>query len=113
MIGYHQVRFEDYDAVFAPVLRLESLRVLLAIVCIDDLDCEQMDIETAFLNSTLEEDVFVEQLQGLVERDKEQLVCKLRKSLYGLKQAPRAWHKALTTHFMNNRFEVLQCEPCV
>lgn len=67
VLGCRQVKDEAYDAVFAPVVRLESLRVLVAIVCIENLECEQMDIKAAFLNGILEE-VYKEQPQGLEEK---------------------------------------------
>jgi hypothetical protein len=111
--GCSQVAGIDYTEIFAPVVRLESLRVLLAIVCIEDLECDQMDIETAFLNGECKEDVYVEQPQGLVKPGKEKLVCKLVKSLYGLKQAPRAWHKALTDFLVSIGFTKLFCESCI
>ncbi|OWY97826.1 LOW QUALITY PROTEIN: reverse transcriptase [Phytophthora megakarya] len=88
VIGCQQIKFIDFDDVFAPVVCLESLRVLLAIVCIEDLECEQIDIEIAFLNSVLEEEVYMQLPQWLKVPDQEGLVCRLQKSLYGLKQAP-------------------------
>lgn len=113
MVGCLQVQYEDYDAVSAPVVRLESLRVLMAIVCIEDLECDTMNINTAFRNGCLEEEVYVRQPEGLVEPGKKAMVCKLLKSLYSLKQASRAWHKALTAQLQSAGFEPLQCEPCI
>ncbi|OWY93963.1 Retrotransposon protein, Ty1-Copia subclass, partial [Phytophthora megakarya] len=107
VIGCQQVRHIDFDEIFAPVVRLESLRVLLAIVCIEDLECHQMDVETAFLNGDLTEEVYIKPPQGLDMDGKEEWVCKLHKSLYGLKQAPRAWHKALTSFLQKEGFEKL------
>ena len=104
--GCHQKAGIDFTEIFAPVVRLDSLRVLLAIACIENLECEQMDIETAFLNGECTEEVYIEQPpEGLVNPGKEHLVCRLKKSLYGLKQAPRAWHKALTDFFKGNWFQ--------
>jgi hypothetical protein len=111
--GCFQVKGIDFDEIFAPVVRLESLRVLLAITCIEDLECEQMDIETAFLNGECKEEVYMEQPQGLVKPGMEHLVCKLVKSLYGLKQAPRAWHKALTDFLVSIGFNKLFSDPCI
>lgn len=113
VIGCQQIKFIDFDDVFAPVVRLESLRVLLAIVCIEDLECDQMDIETAFLNGVLEEEVYMQLPQGLKVAGQEGLVCRLLKTLYGLKQAPRAWHKALVQYLTTAGFEALQCEACI
>ncbi|KAE9332538.1 Retrovirus-related Pol polyprotein from transposon TNT 1-94 [Phytophthora rubi] len=113
VIGCQQVKYRDFDEIFAPVIRLESLRVLLAIACIEDLEVHQMDIETAFLNGTLNEEVYMTQPQGMMTAGKQEWVCKLHKSLYGLKQAPRAWHQALTSYLTQEGFEKLSCESCI
>ncbi|KAM2609223.1 hypothetical protein TB1_037465 [Malus domestica] len=57
-----------------------------------DLELHQMDVKTAFLNGDLQEDIYMKQPVGFVERGKENLVCKLNKSIYGLKQASRQWY---------------------
>ncbi|OWZ07262.1 LOW QUALITY PROTEIN: reverse transcriptase [Phytophthora megakarya] len=82
-------------------------------VCIEDLECEQVDIETAFQNGVLEEEVYMQLPQGLKVPGQEGLVCRLQKSIYGLKQAPRAWHKALVQYLTTAGFEALQCEACI
>lgn len=107
------MKYRDFDAIFAPVVRLKSIRVLLAIACIEDLEVHQMDIETEFLNSTLSEEVYMKQPEGVVTAGKEDWVCKLHKSLYGLKQAPRAWHQALTSFLTREGFEKISCESCI
>ena len=111
--GFEQREGVDYEEIFAPVVRLEALRVILALVCIDDLECHQMDIETAFLNGTVEEEIYMEIPEGMTSNKTKGKVCRLRKSLYGLKQAPRAWHKALTQFLRSIGFEKLMCEACV
>jgi Reverse transcriptase (RNA-dependent DNA polymerase)/Integrase core domain/GAG-pre-integrase domain len=89
--GYSQVQGVDYEETFAPVVKFTSVRILLAIVALLDLELHQMDVVTAFLNGDLNEEIFMEQPEGFGAEDSSQ-VCKLVKSLYGLKQAPRQWH---------------------
>jgi hypothetical protein len=111
--GFEQVKYIDFEEIFAPVLRLDALRVLLALIAIHDLECHQMDVDTAFLNGDLEEEVYMHQPQGLERKGKENLVCKLNKALYGLKQAPRAWYKRLTNHLIKHGFTKVLVDSCV
>jgi Reverse transcriptase (RNA-dependent DNA polymerase)/gag-polypeptide of LTR copia-type/Integrase core domain/GAG-pre-integrase domain len=89
--GYSQVHGVDYEETYAPVVKFTSVRILLAIVALLDLELHQMDVVTAFLNGDLNEEIFMEQPEGFGAEDSSK-VCKLAKSLYGLKQAPRQWH---------------------
>ncbi|KAH9134879.1 hypothetical protein AeRB84_019465 [Aphanomyces euteiches] len=127
--GFLQVKGLDYDEVFAPVMRLESLRTLLAIGNALDLPIDQMDIDTAFLNGTLEEEIYLDLPEGLQMKDvikdanwegaseltssPSQVSCLLIKALYGLKQAPREWHKVLTTFLGGVGFEKTNVESCI
>lgn len=77
---------------FAPVARLDTVRVILAIAANRRWQVHHLDVKSAFLNGELEEDVYVAQPEGFIVKDKEHLVLKLRKALYGLRQAPRAWN---------------------
>lgn len=72
--------------------RITSIRLVLAIAAIINLEIHRTDIKTAFLNGNLEEEIYMEQAEGFVEPGQERKVCKLIKSLYGLKQAPKQWH---------------------
>lgn len=63
-----------------------------------------MDIKFSFLNGLLEEDVYIEQLEGFVDPNKKNMVCKLQKTLYGLKQAPRVWYERLHNYLVNIGF---------
>jgi hypothetical protein len=83
--GYSQTKGTDYDEVFSPVARHTSLRSLLALANAHDLEVHQMDVKTAFLNSPLDCDIYMSQLEGFVDPDKPEHVCKLKKSIYGLK----------------------------
>ena len=78
----------DFDETFAPVARLESIRILLAIACHLNFKLYQMDVKSAFLNGMLQEEVFVEQPKGFVDPHRLDSVYKLKRALYILKQAP-------------------------
>ena len=73
----------------------------------------QMDVETAFLNGTLEEDIYMYQPAGYIQPGKEKTVCKLKKSLYGLKQSPRCWNKAFNEHMESINFKQSVADPCI
>lgn len=92
---YAQVEGVDYDETFAPVARLEAIRLFLAFASFKGINFFQMDVKSVFLNGNLSEDVYVEQPDGFVLSKKLDYVCKLKKALYGLKQAPRAWYDRL------------------
>jgi hypothetical protein len=85
--GFSQQYGVDYDETFAPVVRMESLCILLAIVAAEDLEIHQMDVVTAYLAGELEEEIYMALPHGL--RGTESKVCRVRKGLYGLKQSAR------------------------
>jgi hypothetical protein len=88
--GFSQVQGVDFNETFAPVAKFTTIRCIVALGAALDLEMHQMDVKIAFLNGDLEEDIYMEQPSGFVQRSHEYFVCKLRKSLYGLKQASRA-----------------------
>ena len=90
--GYSQREGIDYKETFSPVSTKDSFRVIMALVAHFNLELHQMDMKIAFLNGDLTEDVYMIQPDGFVEKGRERLVCKLRKSIYGLKQASRQWY---------------------
>src|ERR1044072_6751740 len=102
--GYTQVEGVDFDETFAPVARLESIRLLLGVAYLMKFRLYQMDVKSAFLNGYLNEEVYVEQPKGFVDPSHPEHVYKLRKTLYGLKQAPRAWYERLTEFLMNQGY---------
>ena len=86
---YAQFEGIDYNEVFSPVVKHSSIRILLALVAQLDLDLVQMNVETTFLYGDLDEEIYMTQPLGFKAAEKEDLVCKLKKSLYGLKQLPK------------------------
>ncbi|KAJ9542807.1 hypothetical protein OSB04_029313 [Centaurea solstitialis] len=103
--GYSQQEGIDYDETFAPVARIESIRIFLAYAAHKNIKVFQMDVKSAFLNGVLHEEVYIEQPEGFVDPDFPDHVCILDKELYGLKQAPRAWHETLTNHLLSKGFK--------
>ena len=104
VLGNMQKDGVDYKETFAPVLKYQSLRVLLALANEEGMHVHQMDVKTAFLNGELEEEVYLEQPEWLAKKGEEEKVWKLRKALYGLKQAPRAWNKRLNDFLVGKGF---------
>ena len=95
----------DFDESFAPVARLESLRILLSIACTMDFKLYQMDVKCAFLNGFLNEEVFVEQPKGFQDPHFPDHVLRLKKAVYEMKQAPRAWYDRLTNYLLDRGFQ--------
>jgi len=105
--GYVQRAGIDFDEVFAPVARLESVRLLVATAAHAGWSLHHLDIKSAFLNGELREEVYVEQPPGFTIKGKEHLVYRLDKALYGLHQAPRAWNIKLDASLLELGFK--QC----
>ncbi|GKA83802.1 putative ribonuclease H-like domain-containing protein [Tanacetum coccineum] len=103
--GYTQEEGIDYDEVFAPVARIKAIRLFLAYVSFKDFMVYQMDVNSAFLYSKIEEEVYVCQPPGFEDPDFPDRVYKVEKALYGLHQAPRAWYETLSTYLLENRFQ--------
>ncbi|GKD14773.1 gag-pol polyprotein [Tanacetum coccineum] len=89
--GYAQEEGIDFEKSFAPVARLEAVRIFVAYAAHKSFPIYSMDVKMAFLNGPLKEEVYVAQPDGFVDPDHPDKVYRLRKALYGLKQAPRAW----------------------
>ncbi|GJY94844.1 retrovirus-related pol polyprotein from transposon TNT 1-94 [Tanacetum coccineum] len=102
--GYRQEEGIDFEESFAPVARMEAIRIFLAYAAHKSFIVFQMDVKTAFLHGTLKEDVYVCQPEGFIDADHPSHVYKLKKALYGLKQAPRAWYDELSTFLLQNHF---------
>ncbi|EWM20071.1 gag-pol polyprotein [Nannochloropsis gaditana] len=113
--GYSQEYGYDYLNTYAPVASITTIRLILAIACILDLELDNMDVDTAYLQSDLEEKIYVKQPPGYEQcgPNGEELVCRLRKSLYGLKQSGRNWHKKIDGWFRGYGFHSSSADPCL
>ncbi|GJZ53031.1 putative ribonuclease H-like domain-containing protein [Tanacetum coccineum] len=102
--GHTQEEGIDYDEVFAPVARIEAIRLFLAYASFKDFVVYQMDVKSAFLYGKIEEEVYVCQPPGFEDPHFPNKVYKVEKALYGLHQAPRAWYETLSTYLLDNGF---------
>ena len=102
--GYAQQEGIDYDEVFAPVARIEAIRLFLAYASFMDFKVYQMDVKSAFLYGEIKEEVYVKQPQGFVDPLHPEKVFKVVKALYGLHQAPRAWYRTLSNYLLEHGF---------
>ncbi|GKA97569.1 retrovirus-related pol polyprotein from transposon TNT 1-94 [Tanacetum coccineum] len=103
--GYNQQGI-DYDETYAPVARLESIRILLAYACCYMFKLFQMDVRSDFLNRVIDEEVYVMQPSSFIDFQKPNHVYKLKKALYGLKQAPKAWYDRLQSFLIDNGYKM-------
>ncbi|GKA36030.1 putative ribonuclease H-like domain-containing protein, partial [Tanacetum coccineum] len=101
---YKQEEGIDYDKVFAPVARIEAIRLFLAYASFMNFLMYQMDVKSAFLYGTIEDEVYVSQTPGFVDLEFPEKVYMVEKALYGLHQAPRAWYETLSTYLLDNGF---------
>ncbi|KAG7593962.1 GAG-pre-integrase domain [Arabidopsis thaliana x Arabidopsis arenosa] len=95
-LGNHQKEGVDFDETFAPVAKMQTVRVLLGVASIKHWELHQMDVHNAFLHGDLDEDIYMKPPPGFLPSDPS-LVCKLKKSIYGLRQAPRCWFSKLSS----------------
>ena len=110
--GYEQTYGVDFEETFAPVARLTSLRIVLAIAAKLQLDVQQMDVETAFLNAPLAEEVYIRIPDGVTVAPGCNCI-RLNKALYGLKQSPREWYDNINGYLQSLQFKRLQSEHCL
>ncbi|XP_073268730.1 uncharacterized protein [Populus alba] len=111
--GYKQREGIDYGEVFAPVARLETIRLMISLAAQHRWKIYQLDVKSAFLNGFLEEEIYVEQPLGYIDAENEGKVYKLKKALYGLKQALRAWNTRIDRYFQDNGFEKCPYEHAI
>ncbi|GJS55823.1 putative ribonuclease H-like domain-containing protein [Tanacetum coccineum] len=103
--GHRQEEGIDYEEVFAPVARIEAIRLFLAYASFMGFMVYQIDVKSAFLYGTIEEEVYVTQPLGFKDPDHPEKVYKVVKALYGLHQAPRAWYETLANYLLSNGFK--------
>ena len=104
--GFNQEEGIDYEETFAPVARLEAIRMLLVFTCFKDFVLYQMDVKSTFLNDFINEEVYVEQQPGFQSFNFHNHVFRLKKTFYGLKQAPRAWYEILSKFLLKKGFKM-------
>ncbi|GKA88738.1 retrovirus-related pol polyprotein from transposon TNT 1-94, partial [Tanacetum coccineum] len=109
--GYRQEEGIDFEESFAPVARIEAIRIFIANAASKNMTIYQMDVKTTFLNGELKEEVYVSQPEGFVDPDHPTHVYRLKKALYGLKQAPRAWYDTLSRFLLDNNFSKGAVDP--
>ncbi|KAK2366240.1 putative mitochondrial protein [Trifolium repens] len=110
--GFQQKEGVDYTEIFAPVVKLNTIRSVLSIVASGELYLEQLDVKTAFLHGDLNEEIYMHQPEGFSEKGKDHMVCKLKKSLYGLKQAPRQWYMKFESFMHMEGFKKCNADHC-
>jgi hypothetical protein len=109
--GFSQVEGIDYSETFAPVAKMNSIRLVLSLAASQGWSVYQMDVKSAFLHGDLDEEIYMEQPPGFVQDSS--LVCRLRRSLYGLKQAPRAWYEKMDSFLISSGFDRCHSDPTV
>lgn len=113
--GFSQRPGWDFDETFAPTVRLSVIRAILAIVAVEDLECDSLDITTAYLNATLDEEIYMKPPEGFEQytKDGHLLYCLLLKALYGLKQGGRQWYLKFSSVMKEMGFTRVKSESCV
>lgn len=109
--GFSQKYGIDFKETFSPVVRMDSIRLLLSLVVQFNLEMIQLDVKTAFLHGALDEGIYMSQPEGFNQG--EHLVCRLTKSLYGLKQASRQWNVCFSTFLQDFDLVPLKSDTCV
>jgi len=102
--GFTQTYKVDYNKTFVFIAKFTSIRCILALAALEDMEIHQMDVKTAFFNDELEEEIYMEQPQGFLHQGGEHLMCKLHKFLYGLKQSRWAWNQKLDAFLKSIEF---------
>lgn len=113
--GFSQIPYIDFNETFAPVLKYKSLRILLALATIKKYEIEHLDVQTAFLNAELNEEIYMKLPKNYEVKTKagKQLVCKLKKSIYGLKQASHEWNMEINKTIKLLNFTQCKSDTCV
>lgn len=107
--GFHQQHSFDFHETLSSVFKHVTIRLILTLALTNHWKIQQLDINNAFLNGFLDEEVYMDQPPGF-SNGNSQLVCKLHKALYGLKQAPRQWFERLKGTLINFHFVASKCD---
>ena len=111
--GYSQKQGIDFDEVFSPVARFSTIRIVLALSTLLDLDLHQLDVKTAFLNGSLSDEIYMQQPEGYISKENPGYVCKLNRSLYGLRQAARCWNKVIDEYLKVKNYKASSADACI
>lgn len=111
--GFSQIPGVDYIDTYSPVMKMKSLRILLALAVKWNWHIKQLDVTTAYLNGTLQEEIYMEQPEMFPEKGKENCVCKLNKTIYGLKQAGREWNNCFDNFLQQTDLTRSKADPCI
>ena len=109
--GFSQTKGINYDEVFSPVIRYETIRYIIANSINPNTVLTHLDVETAFLNGDLQEEIYMKLPAGCEQNSGK--IVKLNRSIYGLKQASRNWHKKFTDFLKDQKFSISQADPCL
>jgi transposase InsO family protein len=110
--GFLQVHGRDFFDTHSPVAKMKSIKLMLSLTAQRDLELQQLDFDTAFLNAPVKEDIYLEQPEGF-HTGTANMVCKLNMAIYGLKQAPHEWNRTIDTFMKKLGYRALRCDPCV
>ncbi|KAL2253135.1 UNVERIFIED_CONTAM: Retrovirus-related Pol polyprotein from transposon TNT 1-94 [Sesamum indicum] len=111
--GFTQKEGIDFTEIFSPVVKFTTVRILLALVAHFNWELKQMDVKTAFLHGNLDEQIYMSQPHGFVDKKNPKHVCLLKRSLYGLKQSPRQWNKKFDQFMHSLDFKNSAYDPCL
>ena len=103
----------DFENIFALVGKITSIHTVLSIAARMDLEVELLNVQTTFLYGDLVEEIYMQHLEGFVEKGKVNLVCRLKKILYGLKQKPRQGYQKFESFMVDHGFHKMQADQCV
>lgn len=111
--GYTQVQGQGYDKTYGGVARMESVRLVLAIITVLKLSVFQVDFTAAFLNSPITHNIYMKQPDGFIQPGTEHLVCKLKKSIYGMMQGSHDWQETLAAGYQQDGYTTSRADQCV
>ena len=111
--GYTQRDGIDFVETFSPIAKFTSIRMLAALTAYYNLELHQMDVKTAFLNGHLDEEIYMLQPDGFIEKGNQGKVCKLNRSIYGLKQASRQWNILFDNAITSYGFSMMEGDHCI